>query len=283
MRPASVTVRLLRDGVATGETVVLSKSNSWTGKFENLQMGDRRSNYTYTVEEIVPNHYEPTYTVDSTHVSISNRVVSLGDDPVCGTIVGEDMFSSNPTIDCGTLTDPRDGQTYTTARINGYCWMTENLRYKSHYAKAYSSTLSPDGEANVETYGYLYNWQEAANLPSPDASPVYVNGYVHGICPEGWHLPTINEINVLHTYDAFALKSFDKWVDEGYNSSQFNALPGGYYNDNKERCEGLLTDAWFHGDSNTTAFCIQYSCCSTSRNKVAGKNFYSVRCVKDVH
>ncbi|MDY6325823.1 MAG: FISUMP domain-containing protein [Bacteroidales bacterium] len=283
VRPASVTVRLLRDGVATGETVVLSESNSWAGKFENLQMGDRRSNYTYTVEEIVPNHYEPTYTVDSTHVSISNRVVSLGDDPVCGTIVGEDMFSSNPTIDCGTLTDPRDGQTYTTARINGYCWMTENLRYKSHYAKAYSSTLSPDGEANVETYGYLYNWQEAANLPSPDASPVYVNGYVHGICPEGWHLPTINEINVLHTYDAFALKSFDKWVDEGYNSSQFNALPGGYYNDNKERCEGLLTDAWFHGDSNTTAFCIQYSCCSTSRNKVAGKNFYSVRCVKDVH
>ena len=283
VRPASVTVRLLRDGVATGETVVLSESNSWAGKFENLQMGDRRRNYTYTVEEIVPNHYEPTYTVDSTHVSISNRVVSLGDDPVCGTIVGEDMFSSNPTIDCGTLTDPRDGQTYATARINGYCWMTENLRYKSHYAKAYSSTLSPDGDANVETYGYLYNWQEAANLPSPDASPVYVNGYVHGICPEGWHLPTINEINVLHTYDAFALKSFDKWVDEGYNSSQFNALPGGYYNDSKERCEGLLTDAWFHGDSNTTAFCIQYSCCSTSRNKVAGKNFYSVRCVKDVH
>ena len=283
IRPSVLTVNLLRNGAPTGQSITLS-GNDWTGQFANLPMGDVHGSYTYSVEEVVPNHYEPTYTSSSAHeFTISNRVVSLGDDATCGTIVGEDQLSPNPTIDCGALTDARDGQTYATARINGYCWMAENLRYKSHGARAYSSTLSPDGEANVAVFGYLYTWEDAANLPSPNAAPVYINGYVHGICPDGWHLPTYAEINVLHTYDAFALKSYEKWVDEGYNTSQFNALPAGSYKANVDRCEGLLTEAWFHGDTNNSAFCIQYKCCRTTLNKAAGNNAYSVRCVKNVN
>src|SRR6056297_2464310 len=67
----------------------------------------------------------------------------------------------------GTFTDFRDGQTYKWVRIGEQVWMAENLNYKTEKG---SSCF------NCGKYGRLYNWYTARN-----------------VCPDGWHLPTINE------------------------------------------------------------------------------------------
>ena len=51
-RPASVTIKLYADGVATGKTLTLSTANSWSGEFADLPItNDSGTNINYTVSE----------------------------------------------------------------------------------------------------------------------------------------------------------------------------------------------------------------------------------------
>ena len=71
LRPESVTVALLKNGIATGETVTLDKSTDWKGSFTVTEQDIDR----YTVEEInVPRGYSCTITGDAEKgFSITNR------------------------------------------------------------------------------------------------------------------------------------------------------------------------------------------------------------------
>ena len=100
-----------------------------------------------------------------------------------------------------------------------------------------------DNEAESCTkYGRLYSWSAALNL---DSSYNDKNAYldiclpVQGICPDGWHVPTMNELEILMEFDdvnngdlakGVGLKSVDFW-DDGVNEDLygFNALPAGYW------------------------------------------------------
>lgn len=56
-RPTSVTVKLLANGKDTGQMVVLSENNSWTGNFTELTKYDNGQEVEYTIEEVsVPNY-----------------------------------------------------------------------------------------------------------------------------------------------------------------------------------------------------------------------------------
>lgn len=69
-RPSSVTVYLLKDGVKTGEKVVLNKSNNWTDVFTDLS-----DEFTWTVEEEVPDGYDAKITYkDDGKVFITNHM-----------------------------------------------------------------------------------------------------------------------------------------------------------------------------------------------------------------
>jgi len=119
----------------------------------------------------------------------------------------------------GTMTDPRDGQTYKTVSFENallgtsITWMAENLNYKIPGSYAYN---------NMEKYrnktGLLYTWEAAMKA-----------------CPDGWHLPSDNEwkilVNKFGGYEKAgeALKSKKGWYEaKSTNSSGFNALPAGY-------------------------------------------------------
>ncbi|GEM02804.1 hypothetical protein HHA03_23360 [Halolactibacillus halophilus] len=54
-RPESVTIELLRNGAATGETKQLTSDNDWKATFESLDVVDaEEASYTYTLREVAP-------------------------------------------------------------------------------------------------------------------------------------------------------------------------------------------------------------------------------------
>lgn len=112
-----------------------------------------------------------------------------------------------------------------------------------------------------------------------------------GICPEGWRLPTVAEIEALGAaYTADELKSTNYWIPGGGGSdaSGLGWLPGGCYNDNTGRFESMLLEGYLwateevNGETQPAMYKITYYC-STILMRV--ENYQglsaSVRCVKD--
>lgn len=112
-------------------------------------------------------------------------------------------FLSTGTVIHNAVTD-YDGNHYDAVVIGNQVWMTENLStthfangeeipLTEGYSTSYLSTTEPYryvpnvGTADVEVYGYLYNWCAVMNgEPSSEANP----SEVQGICPNGWHVPS---------------------------------------------------------------------------------------------
>lgn len=87
----------------------------------------------------------------------------------------------------GTFTDYRDSLTYKTIQIGDHIWLAENLKFwvsedSPHYVG--ESSVYEWKEANLIKYGRLYQWETACN-----------------VCPEGWHLPSMQEWYTLLNYN----------------------------------------------------------------------------------
>lgn len=170
-----------------------------------------------------------------------------------------------------TFTDPRDGQSYETISFRDalgttVTWMAQNLNYKMRGSYVYGNN-----ESYHEALGLLYTWEAANNA-----------------CPNGWHLPTDSEwqmlVNEFGGPDSAgeALKSERGWNNNGNgtNSSGFNALPAGYYNDlDRGFFESGAVSAWWSG----SAGCVWNL---NSNNSTVGRrdrnhnDGHSVRCFR---
>lgn len=116
--------------------------------------------------------------------------------------------------------DFRDGQVYKIVTIGNQVWMAKNLNYEMAGSYCYNNNAS-----NCMRYGRLYTWNAAMNA-----------------CPDGWHLPTYDELVSLieNASGQFlaggVLKSRDGWkrcrqcdvVDDMYS---FSAFPTGIMNE----------------------------------------------------
>ncbi len=127
--------------------------------------------------------------------------------------------------DGGTFTDPRDGEKYKTVIMpDGKRWMAENLRHRNGLNNPVfsnipaSSTNTFTGSKNLyycpgpgpmnasvnqadplacEYWGALYPfWVAYANAANTAVNTVSGE---QGICPDGWHLPSDGEWNLLFT------------------------------------------------------------------------------------
>lgn len=89
----------------------------------------------------------------------------------------------------GQFTDMRDGKEYNWTNINNQTWMAENLSYYTSQSTYY---FDNDEYAN---YGRYYTYEEACK-----------------VCPDGWHLPTLEEyLNVIQSYSNTGAFLDDTW------------------------------------------------------------------------
>ena len=183
-----------------------------------------------------------------------------------------------------------EGNVYQSVRIGCDCWTQRNLE-STKYSDCseipdvyeYASWKHPDTMANVAIYGRHYTF-EAAVRDSADNG----HGHIQGICPDGWYLPTPEKFAGLNIHDSASLKSPHYWIDGGgHNSTGFSALPAGFFNGEKNRFEGLLTEAYFwstqlvNGAVGESLFLIRHHCEEVLEVLTYNGLGYSIRCIKE--
>jgi uncharacterized protein (TIGR02145 family) len=170
-------------------------------------------------------------------------------------------------------------------------FITENSEWSSSYTGSYS--IYENLIENDSIYGKLYNW--------------YSIGDNRGICPIGWHVPSLSEwtelINFiepnaqggLFEYNnvGAALKNQFIFGYGGYwqspnvgaaNNFGFNALPAGIRNEFGEFWSiNVTTSYWSSTSQNDNAFSLNMQSGLSSINQwnIPKKYGYSVRCLKD--
>ena len=90
------------------------------------------------------------------------------------------LLGQNDKIQFSSFTDARDGKTYKTVVLGFMEVMAENLRYADVESYSFNSNPSQDNK-----YGRLYTWPIAMAGSRQEST--------RGVCPQGWHLPSIGE------------------------------------------------------------------------------------------
>jgi uncharacterized protein (TIGR02145 family) len=199
---------------------------------------------------------------------------------------------------CGqNLTDNRNGTTFNTILIGTQCWMKQNLNVGTMISSSVSQSNNGilekycygDIASNCDVYGGLYQWNEMMKYGSAEG--------IKGICPDGWHLPTVSEFTTLAMYLGGGALAGGKMKEPGYlhwvapnagasNSSGFTALPGGIYVFENQGFSGInntcflwtstqhdMNNSWYQALGSSYEYMGQYYFTKTSG--------YSVRCIMD--
>jgi uncharacterized protein (TIGR02145 family) len=140
---------------------------------------------------------------------------------------------------CGDLVS-HDGYDYSTVLIGDQCWFSENCRYLPE--------VSPSSEGNtINPYYYVYDYEgtDVAAAQATDSYTTYGVLYnwpavmTDGICPSGWHIPSVGEFTQLTDYLGGEGVAGGKMKEAGYdhwnspntgatNSSGWTGLPAGF-------------------------------------------------------
>lgn len=220
------------------------------------------------------------------------------------------------TQDYDTIVTDIDGNAYHVVTIGNQQWMVENLRttrYRNGELIGTTASVNQDllyqtnpkyqwafnvNEANVTNYGRLYTW--------------HVVNDVRNVTPEGWHVPSVYELDSMQNYlissgfnydksivgnkIAKALSASDYWLSSTgsgtignnlnlNNSTAFSMLPAGYRG--YDGYYYLLEKASYHWTSSQTganeavSFGGGYVNVDLLRN-VHNKNYgFSIRCIKN--
>ena len=144
------------------------------------------------------------------------------------------------------ITDTRNGKKYKTVAIKTQIWMAENMDidYKVKPLDSDSVVYGSYTYSGCENCGHYYTWAAAMDSAGVFSTNASGCGYgstcsaeppVQGICPEGWHLPSMDEWEILinamggNSEAGLVLKSQQGWGADGAGSDAygFSALPAG--------------------------------------------------------
>lgn len=195
-------------------------------------------------------------------------------------------FKVSENFTCGQdFTDSRDGKTYHTVMIGTQCWMAQNLNIGNKIPgstdQANNNIIEKycynNNESNCTIYGGLYQWNEIMQYDT--------NRYTQGICPTGWHLPTIDEWNTLITHYGGLSLAGDSLKPTGI--SGFNALMSGERNLNGTfsglNNQTILWTSNQHEESNASYYSLSQNNSTVTFGDIARTSGYSVRCVKGLY
>lgn len=199
----------------------------------------------------------------------------------------------------GEMVDERDGRVYRTTTIGTQTWMAENLNYKTEHRFCLHGV--PE---NCDRYGGLYPWGDAVDSIAEFSETGKDCGYrggndincefttsVRGICPAGWHVPSIEDYKIL--FEAVGgqdsagtmLKTRTQWYTKaGKDAFGFSAFPAGmYYKYDISTVQNTKTAFWTSDNHYRYAYFI-----SLEYNRADAKVEYEdadyrryLRCLKD--
>jgi uncharacterized protein (TIGR02145 family) len=210
--------------------------------------------------------------------------------------IGNSDAVFNPSLEYGTMTD-QDGNTYKTITIGDQIWMAENLRTKKYVdgtkishvkdhtawfekaSGAYCSYNNTENADSIRTYGLLYNGYALASGK---------------IAPEGWHIPTIEEWNIMIDYlggnsvahghlKESGLVHWNSPNTDADNLSGFTALPGGF-RECMEFMEHSRSGWWWTASGvnpNIRTVVLDYYYGEVCYAMQTNNKGLSIRCVKD--
>lgn len=199
----------------------------------------------------------------------------------------------------GSMVDPRDDQTYKTIRVGDQLWMAEDLMFVNPMWKTNSSETNYSnmyGDIDVVAYpalAGLVTTAQAENNATPgsytyeqamDNNAFMDSTYNDGMCPPGWHLPTMEEYDVFWgvvstmcdsvSYCSLGEKMWSQETKYYWTSTPANGIR-------------INTDHGYKYESNSkTAVCykIDFSDRKPVEADFAGKsNLRAVRCVQGAH
>ncbi len=210
-------------------------------------------------------------------------------------IIADDGVAEDGGIPCpGIPTVTYAGKTYNTVQIGEQCWLKENLDVGTMIESNSADDNQTDNgiiekycyyndPANCNTYGGLYQWDEAMQYVNDEGG--------QGICPNGWHLPTYTEFLTLSEEvngDGNALKEIGQGTDggAGTNESGFSALLAGNRFNNNGEFGGVGDGAYFRISTEINNFSTYGMSLHNYQSVVHFDNHgkgtgVSVRCVKD--
>lgn len=157
------------------------------------------------------------------------------------------------------------GETYRIEQVGDRIWMAENLRYIPDGARERKDYWYVNGnKSTVSELGLLYKYETAVagSFPEPNASAP-----VQGICPDGWRIPTIDEIKTL--VDAVP-REFFTWAGFQYVQLQQYGSNRTYLISSTVPASGKTEYMWWQKTSTATRYT------TLDNDVVAG----SLRCVK---
>jgi uncharacterized protein (TIGR02145 family) len=207
---------------------------------------------------------------------------------------------------CGDVTD-NDGHIYSTIQYGSQCWMKENLNtgkfVNSTLTGSLHSDLSnnaiiekycyDDYQSNCDIYGGLYDWNEMMGYVKTEGA--------RGICPEGWHIPSDAECQLLVDYfggnslaggkmktTGTIEDSTGLWLSPNTGAtdeSGFSMLPGGRRNFDGDFVGQGKGGVWWSSSEfdseHAWDYDLFYLASDVGRFKPYKVFGFSVRCVKD--
>ena len=200
------------------------------------------------------------------------------------------------------IKDVRDNRYYGITQIGSQVWMAENLNYADSVTTPSllgRTACYPDNDStSCHTYGRHYTYAAAIDSVHYYDSTSAQCGYGHsctfdaplrGVCPVGWHLPSIDEWDQLVGYIGgfdegrkLAAISFD-----GYDNYGFGAIAAGHWEGGNEFSGDAESYAnfWSVSEASDTQAYYKYvypSGSTVSTNDYPKTKGFNIRCVYDV-
>ena len=322
---ASVTVRGVCWSTSQNPTVNDSHTTDGGG------MGSFTSNITGLAANTI--YYVRAYATNSAGTAYGEEVtfttLSAG---------GTAVIDSKSCPGTPTVTD-HEGNVYATVQIGDQCWMRDNLRtttspttgtylipaastvgtYTGKQARWYNNDSATYAPMN---YGLLYNWNAAVdtfntaygetsvNTSYSNAVSVTFSGHRRGICPAGWHLPSVAEwtqltnyvssqseytCDSINNYIAKALASTEGWITytdncavgndpSSNNATGFSAVPAGICSGSSFNGAGYGANFWSSTQNSSYAAWhryLGYNYAYVDRSNYTKHSGLSVRCLRD--